>query len=106
MREAGALYENVLADKLKSTGSFTKERIEIDGAFDNIWYEAKSGNYWEHTAMRNEASIAKAKSKFGAADALAKRNGFVYHVYSENIIPQLFKDYFNKKGIIYFENFK
>lgn len=101
-RVKGALYELHVAKKVgASKGGFTSGGKQFDGAYGDVWYEAKSGQFWD-VASQN---VGKWKSKFGDYIRGAKDNGKTWEIYSENEIPQVFKDYFDKQGIKYHENF-
>jgi len=99
----GADFEALLVKKLGGTGSFTSGGRELDGAFGNVWYEAKGGNFWENVASKDPS---KWKSTFGQKKSISNQNGKIFQVYSEKSISQEFKDFFKKKGIEYFENVK
>jgi|GEM_PF-2598049 len=101
--QIGEQYEKFLQSRLGGRGGFKSGGVQFDGAFDNVWYEAKAGGFWNNVALKD---VAKWKSKFGHYLSIAGQNGNSFHVYSENAIPQVFKDYFTKKGIQFFENFK
>lgn len=45
------------------------------------------------------------KSKFGHLKSIARENGVPLEIITEGEIPQLFKDYFDAKGILFKENY-
>ena len=99
----GGDYEEYLVNKLGGKGSFKYGGVEFDGAYKNVWYEAKAGNFWENVALKD---VNKWKSKFGNYKSVANSENKQFHIYSQGSIPKEFKDFFNKKGITYFENYK
>ncbi|WP_159395669.1 hypothetical protein [Streptomyces sp. 3211] len=76
---------------------------QFDGAFIDAatgrgtWYEAKSGNFWENTLKNNRQGgfFSTEGQKFG----IATKRGIPYRVISENPIPSVFTNWFDKKGI-------
>ena len=61
MQENGKAFEDFLVKKLGGKGSFKAGGREFDGVVRNIWYEAKSGNYWERL-LESEQKL----NKFGS----------------------------------------
>ncbi|MET8291571.1 RHS repeat-associated core domain-containing protein [Streptomyces sp. NPDC005132] len=73
-------------------------RYTPDGAAREIWYEAKSGEYWDRL-NRDPEEMLRFKSKLGESRTIATENGVDFRVISENPIPQNLQNYFQKKGI-------
>ncbi|GHF17645.1 hypothetical protein GCM10014715_85860 [Streptomyces spiralis] len=78
--------------KRQFDGAYTPE-----GASREIWYEAKSGTYWDRLNS-NPAEMLTFKSKLGESRAIATENGKDFQVISENPIPENIQKYFVKKG--------
>lgn len=91
-----------MVNRLGGKGSFKSGGREFDGKFNDVWYEAKAGDFWKKVGLKN---ADKWKSTFGQKRSIAKKNGKSFQVYSQKEIPQVFKEYFNKKGIEFFEDF-
>lgn len=103
----GKVFENFLVEKLGGKGSFkVTSRIsgtrEFDGAFGDIWYEAKSGEYW-NMITSNERLQGKFQSDMIKGLNIARENGAHYELYSNSPIPQNVKDWLTKKGISFTE---
>ncbi len=98
--QIGEDFEKLLVDKFGGTGGFNSGGKQFDGAFEDVWYEAKAGNFWSNVGLKN---IDKWKSQFGHYLSIAKANGKRYHVYSQNEIPQIFKDYFRNVQVIKYQ---
>jgi len=87
---------------LGGQGSFRAKGREFDGAYgegNSIWYEAKSGRYWEDHAAEGTSGFVKFKSDIGAHNRIATEQGASYEVHSNTPIPQHVKDWLSKKGI-------
>lgn len=95
-------FEDFLTKHLGGNGSFSKGGRDFDGGIGNRWWEAKSGPYWENR-LKDPKSIEKFKSDMGSRLKIAKDHGATYELHSNSSIPQIFKDYLNKKGIPYHE---
>ncbi|MBL7786998.1 MAG: hypothetical protein JNM36_13905 [Chitinophagales bacterium] len=97
----GKNYESFLAKTLPNgSGSFKVGGREFDGKYgNNIWYEAKSGEVW----LLIEKDMAKFKSDMGHRLKIAQDNGATYELFSNTPIPDIAKQYLDKKGIKYTE---
>ncbi|SDP62183.1 RHS repeat-associated core domain-containing protein [Streptomyces sp. cf386] len=72
-------------------------RYTPEGSAREVWYEAKSGKYWER--LNGDADeMLRFKSKLGESRRIAVENGADFRVVSENPIPQNIQNYFQKKG--------
>ncbi len=89
--------------KLGGKGSFKAGGREFDGAVENIWYEAKSGRYWENYAQSG-SGFDKFKSDIGERMAIAIKNGATYEIHSNTPIPSHVKEWLTKKGIPFTEH--
>lgn len=96
--ETGKAFEEFLVKKLGGKGSFTYLDREFDGAFGNVWYEAKSGKYWE-MLLKNPKLLDKFQSDMGRGLSYALQNGATYELHSKVPVPQHIKDWLTKKGI-------
>lgn len=94
----GKDFEDFLAKQLRGNGSFKSGGREFDGSVGKVWYEAKSGEYWDFL-MSSEKNIAKFKSDMGDRLNIAVKNGASYELHSNTPIPQTIKDWLTKKGI-------
>ena len=102
----GFSYEGHLKNLLNSEPSFSISGKSFDGKYifegNEIWYEAKYRDFWENTALNN---VNDWKSKFGSLKFVADSNGKSLEIITEGEIPEVFKEYFTVKGILYKENF-
>jgi hypothetical protein len=103
--QIGSDFEDLLKRKYGGKGSFKSGGVEFDGEIEvsKVWYEAKGGDFWNNVALKD---IPRWKSKFGKYQSIANQNGKMYQVYSQKDIPEEFKEFFQKKGIEYFEKVK
>lgn len=99
----GKDFEDYLTDKFGGSGSFKSGGREFDGAIGKIWYEAKSGRYWEDHAQVGKG-FEKFKSDIGARNSIAKKNGATYELHSNTPIPNHVKEWLKKKGIPFSEH--
>ncbi|WP_255556784.1 hypothetical protein [Gilliamella sp. ESL0441] len=98
----GKDFENYLNQTLGGKGSFTFKGREFDGAYgpnNSIWYEAKSGRYWQDHAQAGSKGFEKFKSDVGSYASIAKQNGTSFEVHSNTPIPQHVKDWLTSKNI-------
>jgi len=102
MRENGKAFEDFLVKELGGTGSFKFGGREFDGAVGNIWYEAKSGGYWEGL-LNSEQKLSRFKTTSCDCLKKAKDNGAVFEIYSNTPIPQTIKEWLTKKEIRFIE---
>ncbi|MFJ7963026.1 RHS repeat-associated core domain-containing protein [Streptomyces sp. NPDC096324] len=72
-------------------------RYTPEGSPREVWYEAKSGEYWDRL-NRDPDEMLTFKSKLGESRKIAAENSADFRVISENPVPQNMQDYFNKKG--------
>ena len=87
---------------LGGKGSFKNQGREFGGAYDpnnSIWYEAKSGRYWQDRAQAGSKGFEKFKSDVGSHARIAKQNGASFEVHSNTPIPQHVKDWLTSKNI-------
>ena len=97
----GTNYENFLTEQLGGNGSFKVGGREFDGGFGDIWWEAKSGNYWNNIV--NKGGFKKFCSDMGERLKIATNNGKQYFLFSNTPIPDYVKEWLSKKGIEFFE---
>ncbi|WP_179300364.1 hypothetical protein, partial [Snodgrassella alvi] len=98
----GKDFENYLHQTLGGKGSFKNQGREFDGAYgpnNSIWYEAKSGRYWQDHAQAGSKGFEKFKSDVGSHASIAKQNGASFEVHSNTPIPQHVKDWLTSKNI-------
>ena len=105
-QESGKAFEEFLVDKLGGKGSFvaksTKTSREFDGAIRNIWYEAKSGKYWEKV-LNSKKYLEKFYSDMGRGLEVTRAHGAIYELHSNSIIPKDIKKWLTKNGIKFTE---
>jgi len=98
----GKDFEDLLVRKLGGRGSFRvkgkNSSREFDGAVGNIWYEAKSGRYW-NMILDNPDLLNKFRERMIAGLKIASENGAKYEIYSESLIPRDIKCWLTEKGI-------
>jgi len=102
----GQDFEKYLYKELGGKPSFSTKGREFDGAYganNSIWYEAKSGRYWEDHAQAGSKGFDKFKSDVGAHARIAKDNGASFEVHSNTPIPQHAKEWLSSKGIFFKE---
>lgn len=83
----GHEFEEYLAQKLGGTGSFRAGGREFDGRVGNRWWEAKSGNVWEHL-QKSPQKYRKFQSDIGAHAQIAKAHGATFELFSNTAIPK------------------
>ncbi|WFB08202.1 PrsW family glutamic-type intramembrane protease [Streptomyces sp. LX-29] len=98
----GKEYEDHLQETLGGRGSFRDGGREFDGAFTGddgveVWYEAKSGRYWE-LANENPKVMEKFKSNLGDARRIAEEGGRKFSLISEKPIPENIVKWLDKKN--------
>ena len=102
----GEAYESVLQKKFGGTGKFSAKSNttsrEFDGAYGDIWYEAKSGDFFGSDF--SSKNFAKFKSDMGRGLNVTKHHGKNYEVIAEKSIPGNVKEWLDAKGIKYQEN--
>lgn len=101
--DSGFAYEQRVETALGGTGEFKVGKRTFDGRFvdDNgteVWYEAKSGGFWERPEH-----IIKFKNQVGEQRTIAASAGVEFRVVSERPIPADVKNWLDKKGIGYVE---
>ncbi|WP_261821318.1 hemagglutinin repeat-containing protein, partial [Pragia fontium] len=103
----GTDFEDYLHNQLGGKGSFNSKGREFDGAYgpsNSIWYEAKSGRYWESQTQPDSKGFEKFKSDVGSHVKIARENGASFEVHSNTPIPQHVKTWLDSKGIPYKEH--
>ncbi|HAE6952235.1 TPA_asm: RHS repeat-associated core domain-containing protein, partial [Salmonella enterica subsp. enterica serovar Infantis] len=101
----GVDFEDYLHEHLGGKGNFKSGGREFDGAYgtdDSIWYEAKSGRYWQDRAQPGKG-FDKFKSDVGDHARIARANGASFEVYSNTPIPEHVKGWLDSKDIPYKE---
>ncbi|WP_413100118.1 PrsW family intramembrane metalloprotease [Streptomyces sp. Inha503] len=101
----GKEYEDHLQEKLGGRGSFREGGREFDGAYlgddgVEVWYEAKSGRYWD-LANENPKVMEKFKSNLGDARRIAEEGGRRFSLISEKPIPENIVKWLNKKNYVW-----
>ncbi len=102
---SGREYETRLVEKLGGKDGFKSGKRQFDGEFTDetgqeIWYEAKSGQYWERLNS-NSVDMAKFKSKLMEESKIAAENGKEFCLISQNPIPENILKWLAKKGVPY-----
>ncbi|MDF3141828.1 MULTISPECIES: RHS repeat-associated core domain-containing protein [unclassified Streptomyces] len=72
-------------------------RYTPEGSAREVWYEAKSGKYWDRLSSDPDEML-RFKSKLGESRRIATENDADFRVISENPVPQNLQNYFLKKG--------
>ncbi len=75
---------------------------EFDGAYGNIWYEAKTGGLWKRV-LSSESEMSRFQSKMGKGLKIAQENGKNYVLYSKAPIPEPIKKWLIEKSIMFVE---
>lgn len=96
--ESGRAFEESLIKRLGGKGSFKIGGREFDGAVGNIWYEAKSGQYW-NMISKNKEKLNKFKSQMGSGLKIAREHGASYELYTNTLIPADIKAWLTMQGI-------
>ncbi|MCO8303548.1 PrsW family glutamic-type intramembrane protease [Streptomyces sp. RKCA744] len=101
----GKEYEDHLQEKLGGRGSFREGGREFDGAYlgddgIEVWYEAKSGRYWD-LANENPKVMEKFKSNLGDARRISEESGRRFSLISEKPIPENIVKWLNKKNYVW-----
>ncbi|MDD6826014.1 MAG: hypothetical protein PUE12_07885, partial [Oscillospiraceae bacterium] len=98
----GTAFEEYLSKSLNGLGSFKKGGREFDGALGDVWWEAKSGEFWI-MLENNEKKARTFRDSMGDRLRIAKDNGATYELFSNTPIPQFYKEWLTKKGIPFTE---
>lgn len=101
MRENGKAFEDFLVQRLGGTGSFKVVR-EFDGAVGNVWYEAKSGGYWD-MLLTSEEKLSRFKTTTCDCLRIAKDHGASFEIHSNSPIPQSIKKWLKVKQVPFTE---
>ncbi|MEV8061472.1 hypothetical protein AB0P37_34760, partial [Streptomyces antimycoticus] len=101
----GKEYEDHVQEKLGGRGSFREGGREFDGAYlgddgIEVWYEAKSGRYWD-LANENPKVMEKFKSNLGDARRISEESGRRFSLISEKPIPENIVKWLNKKNYVW-----
>jgi hypothetical protein len=102
INERGQAFEDLLQKQLGGKGGFSEGGRQFDGAVGNVWYEAKSGNFW-NTILSSTKKLDDFKTAMGHRLSIAKSCGAKYKLFSNSPIPQAIKDWLTKKGIEFTE---
>lgn len=102
MQEQGKAFEDFLVQQLGGIGSFKVGSREFDGAVGNIWYEAKSGGYWD-MLLSSKDKLENFKSSMGHRLKIANEKGMIFQLHSNTQIPQDIKNWLARKSISYVE---
>ncbi|TXL87361.1 DUF6531 domain-containing protein [Streptomyces sp. IB2014 016-6] len=100
----GRAYEDHLVTQLRGVGNFKEGGRDFDGAYIDeltgrgIWYEAKSGDFWENI-LKNPTRLDKFYSTEGQKLGIAKSKGIDYEIITEKSIPAPVANWLAKKGI-------
>ncbi|MFC9222626.1 hypothetical protein ACFT8W_18140 [Streptomyces hygroscopicus] len=97
--------ECTVARELPGRGSFREGGREFDGAYlgddgIEVWYEAKSGRYWD-LANENPKVMEKFKSNLGDARRISEESGRRFSLISEKPIPENIVKWLNKKNYVW-----
>jgi hypothetical protein len=99
-------FEDYLVKLFKGKGSFKMDSREFDGAYKNVWFEAKSGDYWiDRVGNKGSDGFKKFTSDMGSHLAIAKKYGKEFVLHSNSPIPKHVKLWLDKIGIKYFEHY-
>ncbi len=105
----GEEFENSVQRKFGGCGRFKAKSAtngrEFDGAFGDIWYEAKyrtDGNYWKDFTPRSVA-FEDFTSDMGRGLEVATYHGKKYQLFTNSPIPQFVQEWLNNRGIKYVE---
>ena len=102
IRERGKTFEDFIIKKLGGRGSFNVGGREFDGAVGNVWYEAKSGQFWD-MLLTNKDKLNRFREGMGRGLRIARDNGATYHLHSNTPIPRIIKKWLTEKGIPFTE---
>ena len=103
----GNKFEDYLTNSLHGEGLF-KTRIpttgirEFDGKLGNVWWEAKSGNFWTKCTS-TEKGFGDFRGLMGERKKIADGHGATLEVFSNTPIPDVVKEWLTEKGIPFTE---
>ena len=102
------MFEEFLVKQFGGIGSFeiTPEKYsctrQFDGAYDNVYYEAKSGGFW--TALeKSSQALNDFQSKTIQKLNIATDLGKIFEIHTNSLIPNKIKEWLIKKGISFHE---
>ena len=98
----GKEFEDYLTETIGGEGSFKVDGREFDGGVGSRWWEAKSGDYWNHI-KGNPRLLNNFYSDMGDRLRIAKEHGATYELFSNTPIPDFIKDWLTKHGIRFAE---
>ena len=102
IRYRGKAFEDFLVKNLGGKGSFKAGGREFDGSVGEVWYEAKSGQFWD-MLLTNKDKLDKFRESMGRGLRIAHDNGASYHLHSNTPIPESIKSWLTGKGIPFTE---
>ena len=108
IRRVGKEFEEQLQKKLGGIGEFevTSEKYcctrQFDGAYGNVYYEAKAGGFWAELE-KSPKSLNKFQSQTIQKLNIAKDLGKDFEIHTNSPIPQKIKEWFIEKGISFHE---
>ena len=98
----GKEFEDYLTETIGDEGSFKVDGREFDGGVGSRWWEAKSGDYWNHI-KGNPRLLNNFYSDMGDRLRIAKEHGATYELFSNTPIPDFIKDWLTEHGIRFTE---
>jgi filamentous hemagglutinin len=99
-------FEDYLVTLFRGKGRFTKNGREFDGMYGNVWFEAKSGDYWKNiVGNRKSQSFRDFTSAMKERLHIAKENRKEFIAHSNSPIPRHVKLWLDENGIKYFEHY-
>ena len=104
----GWAYEDHIHANYWGKENFKLGGREFDGAYgpnDRVWYDAKSGAFWDDKTPGSPA-FQEFTSKAASANKLARSHNAIFEYISEGPIPEHIKKYLRKQRISYKENFR
>lgn len=99
-------FEEHLTKSMNGVGSFKMSnktgKREFDGALGNVWWEAKSGNYWKMIDV-TPSKKSKFTGNMPQCKQIAEDNGATFELFTNSPIPSHWKEWLTSKGIPFTE---
>jgi hypothetical protein len=105
---SGKKFEEFLVRQLGGTGEFevVSQKFsctrQFDGAYGNVYYEAKAGGFWAEL-VKSPTALNEFQSKTIQKQKIAAELGKNFEIHTNSPIPEHIKKWLTKRGVIFHE---
>ena len=105
---SGKKFEEFLVRQLGGTGEFevVSQKFsctrQFDGAYGNVYYEAKAGGFWAEL-VKSPTALNEFQSKTIQKQKIAAELGKNFEIHTNSPIPEHIKKWLTKRGIMFHE---